>query len=216
MHRTVEFIDEEYNQLYNELSRKQLIAREKAEHMLHSNDLKELKSLYQEYLDQEKNGGHIKYSLGPSFKLKNEPKADPIQEPSIHYSMRPVMQKKLHDLIEESDKKEPFKVQLVKYIDKKGYRRDSHFYLKCGITRQHFSKIVGWRKMIPQKKTVIVMALVLNLTIEEAEEFLSSANYHLSGYNKTDIVVRYCFEHGIYELEDVNEALEIFEEGPLI
>ncbi len=135
----------------------------------------------------------------------------------LRFSMQGPMRGDIDKRIKQAMKfKKPFKNQLINYIDQKGYRRDSHFYQKCGITRQHFSKIVGWRKMIPQKKTVIVMALVLNLTIEEAEEFLSSANYHLSEYNKTDIVVRYCLENEIYSLEDVNEALEIFEEEPLI
>jgi hypothetical protein len=69
--------------------------------------------------------------------------------------------------------------------------------------------------MIPQKKTVVVMTLVLKLNLEEAEEFLSSAGYHLSDYDKTDIVLRYCFEHCIYDLADVNEALIIFDEDPI-
>lgn len=110
----------------------------------------------------------------------------------------------------------PFKGLLSNHIEKSRFRRDSEFYHKCGISRQHFSKMMGRERYIPKKKTVMAMALTLRLSLEDAEELLASAGYTLVKSDKTDIVVRYCIEHQLYDLDDVNEALMIFNEKPLL
>lgn len=116
----------------------------------------------------------------------------------------------------ESKKEDPFHIALSRLIILKGFTKDSDFYKKCGLTRQTFSKIMGWRRQIPRKKTVMAMAVVLKLTTEEAEKFLARAGYALTHIDKTDLVIRYCLEHNINNLVDVNEALMILDERPLL
>ncbi|NLB53760.1 MAG: hypothetical protein GX808_12620 [Syntrophomonadaceae bacterium] len=110
----------------------------------------------------------------------------------------------------------PFKTLLSSHITKSRFRSDPEFYHKCGISRQHFSKIMGRELYIPKKKTVMAMALTLRLSLEDTKELLASAGFTFVKSDKTDIVVHYCIEHQLYDLDDVNEALVIFNEKPLL
>lgn len=136
---------------------------------------------------------HIRYSL-------NITTVDSIQD-RIHYAMK--------DMI-------PFKTLLSDHINKSRFRSDPEFYRRCGISRQHFSKMMGRERYIPKKKTVMAMALTLRLSLKDTEELLASAGHTFVKSDKTDIVVQYCIEHQLYDLDDVNEALVIFNEKPLL
>lgn len=61
-------------------------------------------------------------------------------------------------------KRQPtFNQTLFRYIDKKG-ASDSDIYKRAGIDRRHFSKIRSNPEYKPGKKTVIALALALQLT----------------------------------------------------
>ncbi|WP_347552586.1 hypothetical protein ABFG93_09780 [Pseudalkalibacillus hwajinpoensis] len=58
------------------------------------------------------------------------------------------------------------------------------------------------------KKTAISLALSLKLIREEADHLLSSAGFSLSDSEPFDLVIQFCLERKIYDLDEVNEALE--------
>ncbi|MCQ6268643.1 helix-turn-helix transcriptional regulator [Fictibacillus sp. WQ 8-8] len=106
----------------------------------------------------------------------------------------------------QSRRKPSLRHLLFSYIDQRG-ASDSEIYKKAGIDRRHFSKIRSNPDYRPRKNTVIALALALQLNIEEAGELLSSAGFSLSDSDTSDLVIQFCLEKEIYNLQDVNEAL---------
>ncbi len=104
----------------------------------------------------------------------------------------------------KNDKK--FQKLLFKYIDNKGLK-DSEVYNNAYIDRRLFSKIRSNELYHPSKETVIALAASLNLEIGELEELLDSASYSLPKNNKFDLIIRFCFEKKIYDIEMINEFL---------
>ena len=106
------------------------------------------------------------------------------------------------------NRKPTFNRVLFGYMDKKGLT-DVDIYNQAGIDRKHFSKI---RKpdYHPGKRTVISLALALNLNKKETDSLLSSAGYALSESDTFDLVIRFCLEKKIYDAHDVDAALDYF------
>lgn len=104
----------------------------------------------------------------------------------------------------KNDKK--FQKLLFKYIDNKGLK-DSEVYNNAYIDRRLFSKIRSNELYHPSKETVIALAASLNLNTKELEELLDSASYSLPKNNKFDLIIRFCFEKKIYNIDMINEFL---------
>lgn len=104
----------------------------------------------------------------------------------------------------KNDKK--FQKLLFKFIDKKGLK-DSDVYNNAYIDRRLFSKIRSNELYHPSKETVIALAASLNLNTKELEELLDSASYSLPKNNKFDLIIRFCFEKKIYNIDMINEFL---------
>ena len=63
----------------------------------------------------------------------------------------------------------------------------------------------------PSRELVTALCLALETTPEEAEEVFHSVGHDpLTDYEVYDIAIRYCLERGVFDLEEVNEALECF------
>ena len=116
--------------------------------------------------------------------------------------------------IKIADKKPSFCDNLFKVIDEKGVK-DSTVYKKADIDRRLFSKIRSDADYHPAKSTAIRLCLALELDIAETERLLESAGYCLSLSSTTDLVIRYCIEHKIFNIISVNEAIDYFS-GKLI
>jgi hypothetical protein len=113
-------------------------------------------------------------------------------------------------------KRQPtFNQTLFRYIDKKG-ASDSDIYKRAGIDRRHFSKIRSNPEYKPGKKTVITLALALQITKKETDKLLSSAGYSLSDSDTFDLVIQFCLEKKIYDFYDINQALDYFSLNPLL
>lgn len=113
-------------------------------------------------------------------------------------------------------KKKPTFVQvLFDYIDRKGVA-DTEIYKKAEIDRRHFSKIRSNSDYKPSKNTAIALALALELNKKETDKLLSSAGYSLSDGNIFDLVIQFCIEKKMYNIQSVNEALDYFSMKPLI
>ncbi|MCQ2910779.1 MAG: hypothetical protein MJ244_01190 [Clostridia bacterium] len=104
------------------------------------------------------------------------------------------------------DKYNDFQTILFDYIDKKGVK-DSDIYNKANIDRKLFSKIRA-ANYHPSKNTVIKLAFALELSEDDMDSFLESASYSLPKNNEYDLIIRFCFLHKIFNLNDVNELLD--------
>lgn len=104
---------------------------------------------------------------------------------------------------------------LFDFIDKKGTASDSAIYKKAGIDRRHFSKIRSNQEYRPSKNTVIALALALKLNKKETDKLLSSAGYSLSDSDTSDLVIQFCIERKIFDIHQVNYALDYFSQKPL-
>ncbi len=103
---------------------------------------------------------------------------------------------------------------LFGFIDKKG-STDAEVYKKAGIDRRLFSKIRSNPDYRPGKNTVIALALGLELNKKETDKLLSSAGYSLSDSETSDLVIQFCIERNIYDIHQVNYALDYFSQKPL-
>ncbi|MFC4556761.1 hypothetical protein ACFO3D_00895 [Virgibacillus kekensis] len=128
-----------------------------------------------------------------------------IQEDSIHGE--------LEDFIKKN-RKPTLNQVLFRYVDEKGLK-DSEVYKRAGIDRRHFSKIRSNPDYQAGKNTVIALAFSLELSYEETGELLDSAGYSLSDSDTYDLVIQFCLEKNIYDLHDVNQALDYFSLKPL-
>ena len=67
----------------------------------------------------------------------------------------------------------------------------------------------------PTKKTVLALAIALELDLPETTDLLRRAGFALSHSNKADIIVEYFIVHGLHDIMAVNEALYAFDQ-PLL
>jgi hypothetical protein len=113
------------------------------------------------------------------------------------------------------DKRKPtLQKVLFGFIDKKG-STDAEIYKKAGIDRKHFSKIRSNPDYRPRKNTLIALALALELNKKETDKLLSSAGYSLSDNDTSDLIIQFCIEKNIYNIQQVNHALDYFSMKPL-
>lgn len=120
--------------------------------------------------------------------------------------------KQLDDMLKHMG--ESFSQMLMRLIDERGLT-DPQVYHKANLDRKLFSKI---RKNIyysPNKRTVIALALALELSVTETEELLKTAGFSLSNSSRADLIIRFSLENQIYDVFQVNEILYHYEE-PLL
>ena len=131
-------------------------------------------------------------------------------EVTLKSSLRKCKNSNLDDFISNSQDTNKFQNILFKYIDSKELK-DSDVYNKVHIDRRLFSKIRSDSNYHPSKETVILLGLALELDEEEIEELLNSASYSLPKNNVYDLIIRFCFIEGIYDLKEVNSLLDSYE-----
>ena len=103
------------------------------------------------------------------------------------------------------NKQMSFNEILFSLIDEKGFK-DSEVYKKVDIDRKLFSKIRCSENYIPRKNIIIKLCIALCLTKNEFNKLLNSAGYSFS--NTTfDLVISYCIENNIYDLNIINNYL---------
>lgn len=107
-----------------------------------------------------------------------------------------------------------FREVLFHFIDQKGVT-DATVYKKAWLDRRHFSKIRSNPHYRIGKNTVISLALALELSQTETGKLLHAAGFALSHSDTSDLVIQFCLENKIYDLQDVNEALHHLNEKPL-
>lgn len=114
---------------------------------------------------------------------------------------------KIDDYIDKNKDDNKFQKLLFKYIDERDLK-DSEVYNKVHVDRRLFSKIRSYSDYHPSKETVILLGIALELNEKEIEELLESASYSLPKNNYFDLIIRFCFVQGIYDVSLINEFLD--------
>ena len=100
-----------------------------------------------------------------------------------------------------------FSQTLLKTIDMRG-KLDSEVYKAAKVDRRVFSKLRSNTDYQPSFKTAIRLCLALEMGTTEALMLLGKAGYTLSRSKKEDLVILFCFENGIYDVDEVDGALK--------
>ena len=125
-----------------------------------------------------------------------------IKEPAPNYGS-------INDFLKESDDILQDNIRnliLSKQLD------EVEFYKKADIDRKLFSKIRTQPDYHPNKNTLLKLCLAMNLNTDETENLLKSAGYSLSKSLRSDLILRYCFRHKIFDVITVNQILDHYGE----
>lgn len=118
----------------------------------------------------------------------------------------------LIELIESLD--ESFAETLFRIIDSKGLD-DVTVYKKANIDRKLFSKIRSAKNYLPGKRTIIALAIALELSLRETNSLLSRAGYTLSRSQLFDVIIEYFIINQKYDIYEINEILFSYDQ-PLL
>ena len=122
------------------------------------------------------------------------------------------LKKEFHEFVQDFSEQKTFREYLLALIDKKGFRKYSDAYKKCGVSKSTFSKITNFASddYKPSKGTVAAFAIGLELDLAEAQKLFHAAGYHLDRTEKMDQIVRFFIEKKIYDIQEVNCCMDYF------
>jgi len=131
----------------------------------------------------------------------------------IRFVKESVMDYKVASYIEQRQSPS-FSEKLFYFVDSKDLQ-DTEVYKRAGMDRKLFSKIRSNSTYQPKKKTAFTLCLSLHLDLDEAQSLMHSAGYTFSTSHTLDLIIQYCIEHRIYDLYEVNFALNHYGLDPL-
>lgn len=101
---------------------------------------------------------------------------------------------------------EPFEVHLLQLIRDSG-KSEVQVYKGANLTRQLFSKIRTGNGYVPGKRTILALAISLELDLEQTERLLNHAGYALARSQLFDVIVECYIRKGLYDIFQINEML---------
>ncbi len=116
--------------------------------------------------------------------------------------------------VEEGSEEPTFTSQLLHYMNLRNYTA-VECYKKAHIDRKLFSQIQKDPNYKPKKATAVAFALALQLNQDECQDFLETAGFALSKHDTFDLIIRFCVERKIYDIDVVNAILYQFDQPVL-
>ena len=104
------------------------------------------------------------------------------------------------------DFNQTFPMVLQKYLDLKGLK-NKDVYNKIYMKADTFSSILRGKSKSVKKENVLRLCVGLQLTVEEAEEFMASAGYLFSEAIMTDVVIKSNLKYRCYNTFAIDEEL---------
>lgn len=114
-------------------------------------------------------------------------------------------------LATERHARDNFSLYLMRLIEAKGVDHVT-VYKRANLDRKLFSKIKTNADYIPGKKTVLALALALELTLDETQALLKQAGFALSHAILSDVIVEYFITQGIFDMDEINAALYSYDQ----
>lgn len=99
-----------------------------------------------------------------------------------------------------------FSEQLLALIESRGLK-NSEVYNAANVSAKVFSDIRKKENYQPSKKTATAFALALELSLDEAQNFLAAAGYTLSDAIELDSAIISCIRRKIFDIDAVNDEL---------
>ncbi|WP_165177798.1 helix-turn-helix domain-containing protein [Desulfovibrio sp. ZJ369] len=105
---------------------------------------------------------------------------------------------------------ESFGEKLVRLMEAKGLD-PVVVYKKANIDRKLFSKIKTQKDYLPSKRTVMALAIAMELPLEETQSLLREAGFAFSPSILSDVIVEYFISHQKYDFDEINAALYAYD-----
>lgn len=106
-----------------------------------------------------------------------------------------------------SEKAKDFVDYLYELMDKHGFDKNSDLYNKANISRQLWSSVIS-KKSEPSLNFTLKLVFTLHLNNHECKYLLKKAGFTLASSSDFALVIRYCIENKIYDIQKVNDYLE--------
>ena len=136
------------------------------------------------------------------FRYESHETIQEIKSPNPNYGSINEFIQQSDDILQDNIRK----IILSKQLD------EIEVYKKADIDRKLFSKIRTQPDYHPNKNTLLKLCLAMNLDTDETENLLKSAGYSLSKSLRSDLILRYCFGHHIFDVITVNQILDHYGE----
>ena len=160
--------------------------------------------------------------LYPILRLNAAPSASPEEDDDDLYCIYHIFKSDsapscgpLYNVVEAAEEEETFTEALLRLIEERRLT-EPEVYNAVFMDRKLFNKIRNDRHYQPSKRTVLLLAIALKLSLEETKTFLDKAGFSLSRCNKTDVIVEYFLVNGNYDILTINEMLIEFKMSPLL
>ena len=109
---------------------------------------------------------------------------------------------------------EAFSETLFRLIDSTG-KSDPEIYKKANIDRRLFSKIRSAKGYTPSKRTILALAIALELDLNQTNDLLKRAGYTLSRSYLFDVIIEYFIIKGMYDVFEINNVLFKYDQALL-
>ena len=106
-----------------------------------------------------------------------------------------------------TEKAKDFVDYLYELMDKHGFDKNSDLYNKANISRQLWSSVIS-KKSEPSLNFTLKLVFTLHLNNHECKYLLKKAGFTLASSSDFALVIRYCIENKIYDIQKVNDYLE--------
>ena len=104
---------------------------------------------------------------------------------------------------------------ILKSAIKNSTVKQNKLYRKANIEKNAFARLKNNSGKQPTKEAVLALAAALEMTVQQADKFLTDCRYPTDNSNKQYVILKYFLEKGIYNVNIINQILFYFNEEQL-